>query len=361
MGTTDPEAPPSRFLDWAELWAGDPGDTQWIIEPLIAAGQSVAVYSPAKTGKSLLALEIAAAVATGRATLGNPPRPAVSVLYIDHENTRDDLRNRLEALGYGPDDDLSRLHYSLLADWEPLDTDAGGQQLTAAATEHGAALVILDTVSRAISGEENSADTFLALYRHTGRRLKRDGVAMLRLDHSGKDATRGQRGSSAKRDDVDAVWSLLARSENALTLSREASRTGYGPSMLHLRRTGSPLRHILDRADDAHEREVERVVALLDHLDVPLDAGRPTAAKAIRNFGDSARNSTIDEARSRRRLRCPPAVPALSPAVPEGTDPLSPADCPRPPLPRRGQGDSPPNGSPQDLVTITGAYSASHL
>jgi hypothetical protein len=56
--------------------------------------------------------------------------------------------------------------------------------------------VVIDTVSRAIDGEENSNDTW----------LNQLGIAMIRLDHSGKDETKGMRGGSAKSGDVDAVW-----------------------------------------------------------------------------------------------------------------------------------------------------------
>ena len=38
--------------------------------------------------------------------------------------------------------------------------------------------------------------------------LKEAGIALLRIDHAGKDLTRGQRGTSAKRDDVEVVWFL---------------------------------------------------------------------------------------------------------------------------------------------------------
>lgn len=306
--------PPARYVDWATLWADEREGPEWVIKPLIAVGQSAAVYSPAKVGKSLLALEAAAAKATGRPVLGNPAGDPIHVLYVDHENTADDLRDRLADLGYGPDDDMSNLHYSLLADWAPLDTDEGGRELHEAAVAVGARLVILDTVSRAISGDENSADTFLALYRHTGRRLKRDRIAFMRLDHTGKDVTKGQRGSSAKRDDVDVVWSLLPRGgPDSLALRREASRTGQGPEVLLLRRLSGPLRHVVDRFDDAHERDVLRVGALLDGLEVPPDAGRPAAAKALRDHGDSCRTTIIAEAVRRRRATVPTAHEPLSP------------------------------------------------
>ncbi len=45
-----------------------------------------------------LALEIAAGLASGRPVLGNPARPPISVLYVDMENSQDDIRERLQDL-----------------------------------------------------------------------------------------------------------------------------------------------------------------------------------------------------------------------------------------------------------------------
>ena len=97
-----------RLLDWPSFWKDEATEPQWLLQPLVAEGQSTALVSTAKVGKSLLALEGAAALATGRPFLGSTVEP-VDVLYVDHENTREDLRSRLDALGYGPDDDLSAL------------------------------------------------------------------------------------------------------------------------------------------------------------------------------------------------------------------------------------------------------------
>ena len=51
-------------------------------------------------------------------------------------------------------------------------------------------------------GEENSADTYRALYRHALAPLKAARRTVVRLDHRGKDMkAAGARGSSAKNDD----------------------------------------------------------------------------------------------------------------------------------------------------------------
>ncbi len=146
-------------LDWSALWAGAGATVDWLCEPLLIAGRSVALFSPPKAGKTLLSLELTSALATGRPVLGNPARQPMRVLYVDLENTEDDLRERLIDLGYGPSDDLDNLRYLSFPDLPALDSPRGGEHLRAIAEHHAARLVVLDTVSRVIDGEENSADT----------------------------------------------------------------------------------------------------------------------------------------------------------------------------------------------------------
>ncbi len=88
----------------------------------------VSLYSPAKTGKSLLSLEIAAGLASGRPVLSNPARPLISVLYVDMENSQDDIRERLQDLQYEPDD-LANLHYLSFPRLPQLDTPQSGARL----------------------------------------------------------------------------------------------------------------------------------------------------------------------------------------------------------------------------------------
>ena len=241
----DPNWVRERFpiLDWHELWA-DETEEEWIVEPLIPARRLVALYSAPKAGKSLLMLEIAAAIANGRSVFGYPAKPARRVLYVDFENDpRGDTRERLQAMGYTPDDlpNLCVLSFPVLS---ALDTEQGAHELLAALAEYDCQVVIIDTVSRAIVGEENENDTWLAFYRHTGLRLKQAGIALVRLDHAGKDESKGQRGGSAKSGDVDAIWRLKVVTDNRVDLECEAARFPITEKHLTLRRQSDPLRHI---------------------------------------------------------------------------------------------------------------------
>ena len=271
-------------LNWAELWADDSTE-RWFAEPLIAEGRLTAIYSPPKVGKSLLMLEIAAGIATGRSIFGYPKQTPAMVLYVDFENDpRGDIRTRLQAMGYEPAD-LVNLKYLSFPTLSALDTEKGSEQLMAVADHHVAKAIVIDTISRAVQGEENDNDTWLAFYRHTGIKVKQRGMSLVRLDHSGKDVTKGQRGGSAKSGDVDSVWRLSAVDveRGIYRLECEARRFQFSETKLTLVRKADPLRHEVDEstAADVWKEKVAACVVVLDALDVDQMLGK---RKAWENF-----------------------------------------------------------------------------
>ncbi len=248
-------------------------DTQWLIEPIIPAKRSAALYAAGKTGKSLLVLDFVTAAASGRPILGGAPlETPIHILYVDQEMTQPDLQERLHSLGYAqPDQTLTEhLHYYQLSPWPPLDTPAGGQRLLAEALKVGAQLVVIDTLIRTVDGEENSADTIKNFSRHTATPLKANDIALLRIDHAGKDLTRGQRGTSAKRDDVDVVWLLQTATgtlpgKTMLTLKREAARVDWIQEDIHITRdNGLPLAHTIPTSLALTSDDIEIVNYLQD-------------------------------------------------------------------------------------------------
>lgn len=291
-------------INWETAFARQPDETPWLVEPLIARGRSIAIYSPPKAGKSLLTLEVAAALATGRPVLGQPAQDPMTVMYVDIENSQEDIVERLENLGYGPPDfPLLQQHlvYYSFPNLPALDSQAGGQHLTALAKHHQPALVVVDTVSRVIEGSENDADTFANLYRHALAPLKGMGISVIRLDHSGKDLEKGQRGSSAKNADVDAVWQVVKTTETQLYLKREMSRQSHGVPLIELRRRADPLRHEVLAGAGGLPPKVAQIVEVLDQLLVPLDAGRDECRQALADQGIKVRNEVLSQAISARK------------------------------------------------------------
>jgi RecA-family ATPase len=282
-------------LDWVQVdqaLAAAP-----VIPGLLNEGESGSLIAQSGVGKSLLMLEISAGLALGGSVLGNPPSKPTTVMYIDMENPESELTDRLRSMGYEPAQLAGRpLHYFSFPDLPPLDTAAGGCRLALAAEEYEPSLIVLDTISRLVEGKEDSADTWRNLYNHTMVPLRRQGRAVLRLDHQGHDSTKGARGSSAKRDDVDVAW-VMKRSGNEVTLVRDKGRGLAHPEKVVLCRHAAPLRHLplMIRGKEAE------CANALDRLNVPLDSTRDDAASVLRDNNYAFGNDVIGRAVKARR------------------------------------------------------------
>lgn len=292
LPTTSPELvvdsqPVDIFIDWREFAKRDSSQHRWLVEKFWPWGRGMALWAGAKEGKSELILWCAGCMAMGRHPWTGQPIEPIQVAYFDYEMTEDDLEERLSDFGFDLDD-LDNLHYALFPPLYPLDVEQGGIQITDYCKGVGAQAVILDTFSRVVKGEENEADTVRDFYRHTGIRLKQAGIGYLRLDHAGKDSAKGQRGTSAKRDDVDVVW------------RQQRTQTGVSLNCTGMSRL-SWVGPVLDVDRDVNVRNGEvsysapiqigvpsgtaEKVAELDKAGVPEDAGRPAAIAALKAAG----------------------------------------------------------------------------
>lgn len=294
----------AHLVDWDRFWASDKGEEEWIAYPLIPANRAVALYAPAKAGKSTIVLAVVAAVATGRRILGDVVNDRRHILYLDYEMTEDDLHERLSELGYDESDDLTHLHYALLPSLPPLDTIEGAVALMGLVDKTGAECVVVDTFGRAVEGDEDKADTVRAFYRHTGLALKARGVAVLRTDHSGKDVAKGQRGSSAKNDDVDVVWQL-SRKDEGISLKRTHSRISWVPNLVNIKRkeTDCGYDYVIDHGITAFANGTGTNAARLDAAGVPIGATIVEALALLKEKdGKAFRRELVLEALRFRRM-----------------------------------------------------------
>jgi hypothetical protein len=182
--------------------------------------------------------------------------------------------------------------------------------------------VVVDTFGRAVAGEEDRADTVRAFYRYTGARLKRLGVGYLRTDHAGKEVGRGQRGSSAKRDDVDIVWQASRTKAGVMLSCANASRLSWvGPSLV-LDRIETDLgtiayrqRHDVMVIDDTTRDKVEE----LERLAIPLGWGRKRVLARYAEEGIEPGRWSILSAAIKARKTGSRGVPESVPEGFEGT------------------------------------------
>ena len=120
------------------------------------------------------------------------------------------------------------------------------------------------------------------MYRNTLAPLKQRGIAVLRLDHQGKDGSSGQRGSSAKDGDVDTIWRLKFQDGGFLAWNGKSrgpvtGKTGFLSAVSRTR-----CGHVFEELD--HLPVTPRMKEWADRFDswgIPPHAGRPTLRAAI--------------------------------------------------------------------------------
>lgn len=304
---------PNRYeasrLDIVELIRRGPPEEDWLLEPIFARGRVHALVAKGGAGKSLLSFYIAASLAIGIDPFTGRQIEPLRVLYIDHEMNQDDVFERLESFGYVDPDYWAplgeNLYYSQLPDVDPLDSQPGADELIALADSVDPDLLIVDTLSRVIQGAENEADTFISLYRMAWQPLKARGVTVVRLDHTGHEGTRA-RGSSAKDQDADVVWSLTTTDEDAgWVLKNLKKRMGWVPGEVPLAKVQGEALTVRQVSRQWPEGTAE-VAKNLDVIEWPIDKRRGTgyrlADQALKAAGyETKRNGVTGAALAYRR------------------------------------------------------------
>lgn len=272
-----------RRTNWHDAFKASDGSVDWLYEPIFESGTINALFGKPGVGKSLLTWDFAVTLV----------REGKRVMVIDDENREQDTVKRLRAFGCTPDE-LDNLVLYSFAGLPPLDSPEGGQHLTALAEINDPAFVVLDTTTRMVEGDENNSSTWLQLYRCSLVPLKQKGITTLRIDHPGKDETRGQRGSSAKAGDVDCIFRLSDISNSdSLVLICEKSRSGNQETAITMKRMKDPLRHQVTALGDLDILpQVQAVSRWFDNHDTAKDAGRPRLRDILNNTKGAPEIST---------------------------------------------------------------------
>ncbi|MGC3995193.1 MAG: AAA family ATPase [Propionicimonas sp.] len=296
-------------MSLAELLNPNQPPREYVVEPMILAGVSVAFVAPAGHRKSLIALGLAVAVAKGEPTFAGMTIPkARRVLYVDMENTPDDLRDRLLSFGLTPTDRLDRLVLLSLPALSPLDTKTGGDDLMAILDAYGMErgdLVVLDSYQRVTEAGENDSDTTRGYYRHTGVRLKARGLTVIRTDNTGKDVARGARGSSGKRDDVDVEYLMESHGDLVQVSTGKVRQRGVGELTIHVRQDADGYTTFSSDHTRPAQRRLDECVAWLDSLGLDARLGQDKAWAWIKGQGEpcSFSRAVVREAVAFRRDR----------------------------------------------------------
>jgi hypothetical protein len=203
--------PRKRFYSSADCRVVKP--PKWQVEGLIPENADVAIYGVSGTLKSFVALDLAMSVATALNAFGIMEiKEAKPVFYFAGEGFHNIIKKRQVAW---------QLHRGLepystgnlwFVDGVPLVNNESGieadiQEMVRLLDDRPLGVFVIDTLSRALNGEDedrsNSASRYFARLHQI--RAACGGGTSITVGHFGKDADRGERGSSNFRASFDTV------------------------------------------------------------------------------------------------------------------------------------------------------------
>lgn len=209
---------PKRRIDlvpWHDL---QDVKVKWLVKDMLPAKSFAAIYGRSGAGKSFFAMYLAAMVASGREAFGLDTEQG-DVVYLALEGGAG-LRRRRDALmqRYDLPDDLP-VHF-VKAQMNLRSTLDDLNALIEVIRERGLrpAVIFIDTLARAYAGgEENSSAEMMQFVSVMAALQDALDCAVCVVHHSGKDETRGMRGSSALLAAVDAELELTRISDDDAT------------------------------------------------------------------------------------------------------------------------------------------------
>jgi hypothetical protein len=281
---------------------------EWLVDGLLTKHGFSVLYGSPGAGKSFLAIDIALSVAYGKAWHDCATQQG-AVLYIAGEGVGG-LGKRIKAW---------QAHYQLTADVpfyvlptavrfrEPEDVERLLRTIDSLNTKFSA--VFVDTVARALLGGDENSATDMGLFVDACETVKRHaGCAVIGIHHSGKDATRQMRGSTALTGAVDASIKV-SKLEETVTLTTEKQKDAE--PMPDVAFTMTPVALIDDvsvvmtQADMPEKKP--RSAKLTEPQKIALQALRNLCVERGQNrvlvsdWHDAHRAKTPDATRSRRR------------------------------------------------------------
>jgi len=230
----------------------------FLLEPFIAGAGVSVFYGEGGTGKSLLALTMAVAVASGQPMFGTFPQEVGPVVYFDYEDDHRVHEERLSAILKGASVELQHpiYHRALVAK-----VSQSQATMRRSVADRDAKLAVLDSIGMGRGGDANTAEDTIRLFRA----LRSLEVPVLAIDHVNKQDKRQGKllspyGSVYTINSARMLWGAVV-AEGASTptkkylncLNTKANRVAIHPPM------GLSLEYVNVESDDGRERWLDQV------------------------------------------------------------------------------------------------------
>lgn len=289
---TDSAPPRFRVLDDGASDALAP--PRWLVDDLLIAGAVNLIYGLGGSGKSVLAIDLACALAAGWETWRGRAAAPGPVVYIAAEAPEEVAqRKRAWKAARGVP---TLPGFYLVPERVPLLDPGAVPALLASLPPEAAhpALFVVDTLARTMrGGDENSGQDMGRVFEAAEQLRDATGATILIIHHSGKDTSRGARGSSLLTFDARQALSVT-KADNVVTVETEKHNNSgeQAPWRFVFRAVPDPadpaaqtvvLEEAADAALDAASGPLAPFArAVLDELCGPIFHGEATSAELER-------------------------------------------------------------------------------
>jgi len=196
----------------------------WLIDPILPAGGLIGLYGPPGEGKSFLAIDMALAVATGRAWQGYPVTPC-HVVYISAEGGTGISKRVLAWLTFHhippPQADVAWLTESVAMLSDSQDMQVLFKRIHEEMTTHPG-FIVIDTLARCFEGDENKQEDMGHFIQGVDRLRREFGCTVMVVHHTRLQADR-ERGSTAFRGAADCMI-LVRKRQRTITVTNSKQK-----------------------------------------------------------------------------------------------------------------------------------------
>lgn len=213
----------------------DPPPVRWLVDGMICHGDIHLLIGEPGIGKSWITMALALAIADPERTkfLNRDVTEHGRVLYLDEENPEDLIYNRLHKLGLTRSVASNIRYLNNLG----LRLDKQGDELVEEALDFQPTLIVLDSLTRFHTEDENHAGAMAGLFSNAIKPLARDtGAAVVLIHHANKtdsnSSYKRSRGSGDITASVDAGYDVREVGENSLAVANfKSRRSAQGDTM----------------------------------------------------------------------------------------------------------------------------------
>ncbi|MBM5068164.1 AAA family ATPase [Vibrio parahaemolyticus] len=198
----------------------------WLIDDFIPTDSFGVIYGPSSTRKSFIAIDISCAIATNSQWHSHDTL-AGAVMYVAAEGQKG-ISRRLKAWEFATGknaEHVYKLGKSAFASKQSVRDDIL-EAVHDLESSRGVKveLIVLDTLARNFEGDENNPDAMGKFIRGCDLLKGATNASILVVHHSGKDVSKGSRGSSALHCACDYEFNVVYDKKNNLVTLRNTKQ-----------------------------------------------------------------------------------------------------------------------------------------